>query len=291
MRLKMVAVAAALAALAGCATPAPPPPPPPPPPPVVRAEPVPYRPIPPAGSPYVMTVPERNSAGERLTVNHGIDEHEAVWHFRSGWNVAALNCLGPNNEIINTSYSAFLRAFPNGLRASNDTMERRFRDLTGSSRAAIRAREEHSTQVYNYFALPGARANFCAAARQIATDFGNWEGDNVREYAAVHLPLLESAFLRFFDEYESYQQLSADWDRQYGQRYGASQPGYVAVWGAQGMPTSGVSSSLIAGEAQPAVGAVIDPDTGASIPVVPVSDAVVSTPVVQLLPAESAGSE
>ncbi len=285
MRLKIMAAAAGLAALAGCTTPAPLPPTP-----VAKVEPVPYRPLPPAGSPYAMQVPARNGAGERLTVNHGIDDHEAVWHFRSGWNVAALNCLGANNEIINTSYSAFLRAFPNGLSSANDTMEQRFRTQVSSSRAAIRAREEHSTQVYNYFALPGARANFCDAARQIATDFGNWEGDNVREYATIHLPLLESAFLRFFDEYETYQQLSAEWDREYGQRYGASQPGYVAVWGAQGM-TSGVSSSLIAGEAHPAFGAVGDSETGVSIPVVPLSDAVVSTPVVQPLSVETAGSE
>ena len=69
--------------------------------------------------------------------------------------------------------------------------------------------------------------------------------------------------------------LSAAWDREYGALYGASQPGYVAVYGAQ---ASGVPATLIASE-------VIDPLTGAAIPVIPASEGSVATPVIQPLPA------
>ncbi len=265
---KPAVVAVGLAVLAGCTPPppppAPPPPPPPPPPPapVVEVEPIPYRPVPPAGAPYVMDIPRLNADGVRVTVNHALDEQEAVWHFRSGWNVAALNCLGPDDEVINTAYGQFLSRFPNGLASSNRAMDQFYRRQASSSREALRLREAHATQVYNYFALPGARRDFCNAARLIANEFPNYVGDDVKDYAVANLPLLESAFERFFSEYERYEQLSAEWDREYGAEYGASQPGYVAVYGAEG---SGVAASLISGTQ-------------------PSSDGAVSTPIVQPLP-------
>ncbi|HBM71722.1 MAG TPA: hypothetical protein DD436_03650, partial [Erythrobacter sp.] len=88
--IRMAAVAAGIAVLGACATP---PPPPPPPPPVVEA--VPIRPQPPGQASYVMTIPRVNSLGQRETVHLGISDDEKVWHFRSAWNVAALNCLDP----------------------------------------------------------------------------------------------------------------------------------------------------------------------------------------------------
>jgi hypothetical protein len=209
-----------------------------------------------------MDIPRLNADGVRVTVNHALDEQEAVWHFRSGWNVAALNCLGPDDEIINTSYGQFLGRFPNGLASSNRAMDQFYRQQASSSREALRLREAHATQVYNYFALPGARRDFCNAARLIATEFPNYVGDDVKEFAVARLPLLESAFERFFAEYERYEQLSAAWDREYGAEYGASQPGYVAVYGTSG---SGVAASLISGR---------DPS----------ADGMVSTPIVQPLP-------
>ncbi len=279
----------ACALLAACGPtepPAPtPPPPPPPPPPVVEVESVPYRPLPPRGAAYQMEVPTQNAAGEWLTINYGLGEDETVWHFRSGWNVAALNCLGPQDEIITSAYGDFLRGFPNGLRSTNSRLDQQYRREHSSSRAAIRAREQHSTRVYNYFALPGARADLCAAARQIATEFGSYEGRDVKALAALYLPVLEQAYIRFFSEYAEYQRLSADWDRQYGAQYGASQPGYVAIYG-NGGSTGSVASSLISGQAPEPIGSVIDPETGEAVPVIPVDEGSISTPVVQPIPQE-----
>ncbi len=287
IRWKFLAVATGLAVLAAC-TPEPPPqplppPPPPPPPPVVQQEAIPYRPIPPRGAAYMMEIPRSNGAGVRETINFGLDEYETVWHFRSGWNVAALNCLGPQDEAITSAYGEFLRRFPRGLASANREMERKFRRDHSSSRAAIRAREEHSTQVYNYFALPGARADFCAAARHIASQFPSYEGDDVKDYAALNLPLLENAFESFFAAYEEYEQLSAEWDRQYGAQYGASQPGYVAIYGSR---EETVGSALMTDQPE-TLGEVLDPDTGALIPLIPAGEGNVRTPVVQPLPDDS----
>ena len=64
--------------------------------------------------------------------------------------------------------------------------------------------------------------------------------------------------------------------------YGASQPGYVAVHSITA-PTA--ASSLVAPQA---AGEVVDPETGARIPIIPVPEETVATPVVQPVP-EGAG--
>jgi multidrug efflux pump subunit AcrA (membrane-fusion protein) len=234
LRWKIAAVAAGLVVLAGCATPAPPPPPPsppPPPPPVVRAEPIPYRPIPPGGAPYVMVIPGKNAAGQRITVNTGIDEQQAVWHFRSGWNVAALNCTGPDDGQIIAAYGGFLTRFERQLATINTALDARARAQAGSTRAGTRAREEQLTQVYNYFAQPAARGDFCAAARAISAQWVATPSAELNGYAVANLALMENAFEQFFTAYERYRTESAAWDARYGVQYGASQPGYVVVHG------------------------------------------------------------
>ncbi len=225
-------------------------------------------------------MPAKNASGEWLTINHGLDETETVWHLRSAWNVAALNCLGPEDQVIVDAYGDFLRSFPNGLASANRALDQRFREEVGGGTQAIRARETHSTQVYNYFTQPGARADLCAVARQISVEFPNWEGDQVKDYAAAHLPLFENALVQFFEAYEEYQQLSGEWDRQYGAQYGASQPGYVAIYGSQQRT---VGEALV-GDQPEVAGTVIDPDTGVAVPIVPVPENAVRTPVIQPIP-------
>ena len=287
IRWKAIAATAGLAALSACATPAPPPPPPPPPPPVVvvTPEPVPPRPIPPGGAPYAMTIPGKDEAGLRLTVNRNLDPVETLWNFRSGWNVAALNCTDTEDSRIIEGYSAFLRRFQTALASANSELDRRMRRQFSTSRQAVAAREARMTSVYNYFAQPPARANFCAAARAISAQMLDQPPTDATAFAAVSLPLFEAAFEQFFTDYEQYQLASAAWDQRYGAQYGASQPGYVAVWGTQG-PSTGVASGLIAGEPAPA-GEVIDPVTGVAVPVIPASEGVVTTPVVQPLPSSA----
>ncbi len=268
-----------VALLAGCTAPPPPPPPLPPPAPVAVAEPIPYRPLPPVGAPYAMDMPTRLSENEWRTVNTGLDETQALWHFRSGWNVAALNCSGPAYEPITQAYGDFLDRFSRQLASANSDIERGFRKEASSNREAIRAREAYMTQVYNYFAMPGARRDFCDAALAVAQESLATPPADPFAFAKDGLARYEAAFDAFFDQYARYETLSGEWDRQYGARYGASQPGYVAVYGSGG---PGVASSLIGGEPEVA-GEVRDPDTGALIPVIRVPEGAGSQPVVQPL--------
>ena len=90
---------------------------------------------------------------------------EAVWNFRSGWNVAALNCTRPQHAPMLEGYQApsstpYQGSWPQSTPRSTGNI----RQLQSTDRAATAAREAYMTQVYNYFALPPARGGLCDAA-------------------------------------------------------------------------------------------------------------------------------
>jgi len=283
--LKKAMIAGPVAFLAACATPPPPPPPPapppPPPPPPAPVEVIPYRPIPPAGAAYRMEIPRVGPAGRRLTVNSDLDENQTVWHFRSGMNVAALNCLDAQYQPITEAYAAFLKNNARRLTTANNAIEKQFREQAPTRREALLVREAYMTQVYNYFANPGARQSFCDTALEVANEALAAPPEDPVSFAATALGRFEAAFEGFFREYEQYEVDSAAWDARYGDRYGASQPGWLVVHGGAG---TSVASGLVELNAPQMAGEVRDPETGAVIPVIPGQESVVGTPIVQPVP-------
>ncbi|MGB3710624.1 MAG: hypothetical protein WA985_02930, partial [Erythrobacter sp.] len=257
------------------------PPPPPPPPPV---ETVPYRPLPPNGAAYVMGIPDKNFLGQRQTINRGISRDEELWHFRSAWNVAALNCTDPIYEPITEAYGAFIADNKDELRRVNQRIDREYTQAADTQRDGMLAREDQMTAVYNFFALPPARARFCRAALDISNRALAAPPTDPAAFARDNFALLEEPFEVFFEEYEQYQQMSAEWDRKWGELYGATQPGWVAVQAARANgrvpsvgddPASTLADPVTPGET------VSDPDTGVNVPVVPVPESTVSQPVVE----------
>ena len=278
------------AVLAACATPAPlPPPPPPPPAPVVKA--VPTRPLPPGGASYVMTIPGKDNFGRRQTVNLDLTDDERVWHFRSAWNVAALNCTAPQFQPILDAYSAYIKDHARTLKAVNDRIDRKYRQEMGARRAGIIKRETVMTGVYNYFALPPARRDFCAAALDISNRALAAPPSDPIAFANANFALLEAPFENFFNSYENYQQMSASWDAEYGAQYGPSQPGWVAVQEAcargEIVPTAGVSDPADTLAAENRMGETfVDDGSGNQVPVVPTNTQFVSQPVVEPVAAD-----
>jgi len=269
-----------IALLAACAPKAPPPPPPPPPP----VEVIPYRPLPPSGATYIMTIPARGLDGQRATVLRGLSDDERIWYFRSAWNVAALNCVGPQYDPILEGYRSFLKDNAKALTAVNTRIDKAYRKNYPTPKQAVAAREKVMTSVYNYFALPPARLEYCQTAMRIAGLAAATPKPDAATLAAANFAQWEAPFENFFVAYEQYQRDSAAWDARYGARYGASQPGYLAVQAARatGAPIAGVGDPA-ATTMQPVgqAGVVIDPTSGAEIPVVPVSPQSQSVPVVQ----------
>ena len=281
--LAITTVALGSALLAACATPAPPPPPPPPPP-VVEA--VPYRPLPPGGAHYVMDIPARGPDGKRVTVNTGVSDDQLVWHLRSAWNVAALNCLAPEYQPILEGYRGFLIKNARSLKATNDRIEAEYAKKHKTKRAANVARDGTVTQVYNFFALPAARSGFCRAALDMSNRALASPPTDPLAFARANFDGLLVPFETFFDDYVAYQRASAEWDAKWGAQYGASQPGWVVVQQARasGAPVPGIGDLTGQGVEMTTV---IDPVTGAAVPVVPVNENVTSQPVVQPIEAQT----
>jgi len=225
-----------------------------------------------------MAVPLRGPDGAWITLNKNLDDNQALWHLRSGWNVAALNCLDPAHEPILKGYGEFLKKYSRKLSSTNTALDAQYRKDLGSRQAGVQAREAFMTQVYNYFALPGARAGFCDASLAMANEFLAEPPADPVPFAKANLSRLESVFEQFFDAYEQYLVASAAWDTRYGAQYGASQPGYVAVHGTN-LPT--VAATLTdTGRAQ-LTAEITDPATGARIPLIAVPENADATPVVQ----------
>ena len=270
----MLAVGTAL--VAACTAPAKAPPPSPPPP---LAEVVPYRPLPPAGASYVMKIPPRGPDGRRITINSNLSDDRLVWHLRSAWNVAALNCLAPEFDPILQGYRAFLANNVRTLKAVNDRIEKTYNDRYRVRRDAVVARDAESTQVYNFFANPAARSGFCLAALDVAKRYLAAPKTLPLAFAQANFPVMLAPHEEFFNQYEAYQRASAEWDAKYGERYGPSQPGWVAVQQARanGEEVPTYTSFAAAAASQ----TVIDPDTGAAVPVIPVQEGFVSQPVVE----------
>ena len=285
-KARVAATILGVSLLAACATKAPPPPPPPPPPPV---EIIPYRPLPPSGATYTMIMPPLGPDGRHLTVLRGLNDDQRLWYFRSAWNVAALNCIGPEFQPILDGYGAFLKNNVKTLKAVNQRIDKEFRSNYPNGSEAIKTREKLMTSVYNFFALPPARAGFCQAAMQVSAMSAAMPKPDAMVLSA-NFPLFEAPFEAFFTAYDQYQRDAAAWDVRYGARYGASQPGYVAVQAARlkGVPQVGQSNTLTTIPITlPQAGAVTDQETGAQIPVIPVPKEPAGIPVVQPVPQSS----
>ena len=233
-----------------------------------------------------MDIPGKDVFGNRMTVNSMLGTDQAVWHFRAGWNVAALNCMRPEHAPILDAYGAMLREESATLSAANTAVDRMFREQQeGDRRAALLARETQSTALYNYFATPPARRYFCATALEIANEYINTPPADFQQFALTGLQRYESAFDQFFTDYEAYQTASAEWDARYGAQYGQSQPGWIALYGT---PAQRLAAGLPVEPLMPADPvAVPDEDTGATIPVIPVQEDSTRQPVVQPLPGET----
>ncbi|HTN14258.1 MAG TPA: hypothetical protein VL094_05585 [Sphingomonadaceae bacterium] len=240
-KLPAFAVVTGLALLAACAPPPPPPEPTPPPPVAIvivpEPEPVPMRPIPPGSASADMAIPVLGADGVRQTVNANLSPLEAVWNFRSAWNVAALNCLDSRYQPILDGYKALLTKHAKRLSKVNADIDKQYRKEFGAK--ATRTREAYMTQVYNYFALPPAREYFCDAALQVSQEALTTPPADIDAFALAGLPRMESAFEHFFQDMEKYRVAVADWDSKYGALYGdgAGGPAYLrANYGATSVP-------------------------------------------------------
>lgn len=207
--------------LAGCAVKAPPPPV------VARVAPpplvAPARPQAPGTTAATFATPARDAYGKYITPNTALSSEEALWHMRMGLNVAALSCYN-DTDSVNAAYGQFLTLHKTRLAQANTAMDKLWAERVGKS-GGNNARDTHSVEVYNFFALPMVTPAFCATALQVLASANATPSDDLASYASVGLAQIEGPFTTFFTDFDAYKVALADWSRVYGpaqpRQYGA----------------------------------------------------------------------
>jgi hypothetical protein len=211
----ILALSVAVAALAACqpkASPAPLPPPPV----VVAPKPVgpPPRPLPPGGAAASTKVPAFGVDGVRITPNRGLSRDEQIWHFRAAINVAALNCRGPVWDQLAQNYNQFIKVHKTKLAQVNTAVDSEYRKRYPGQNA-LRIRDTKMTDLYNYFALPPVRQEYCDTALRKSQEVIGVPLTAFPEYAIGALGDIDGIFIRFYDAYAKYEMDIAAWNAQY----------------------------------------------------------------------------
>ena len=200
-------------ALAACAQKPPPPPvvAPPPQPPV---EVIPPRPTPPDGSAPNMITPPVDAEGTRESVNRKVSINQIVWNLRSAYTVAALGCVDAHSATILPLYRAFLTRNAKALKSIYDHMDHEFRDKYG--RGGETLRDDYLTVLYNHYALPPTKNEFCDVVSQVLQDGANVAPDDLGAFAQTKVPVIEKVFDDFYARYDQYKNALAAWEEKYG---------------------------------------------------------------------------
>ena len=215
MRLGFQSLAAiiTISAIAACAPTPPvkvaPPPiyfPPPPPPPAM--------PLPPGGAALSMSIPPLGIDGIRITPNRALTREENIWHFRSAVNVAALICQGPVWGQIATEYNKFITVHKTRLSQASKLMDREY-VARYPGQNGLRVRDTKLTDLYNYFALPPVKAEYCDSSLRKIQEVNLIPSEALPEYALGALTDIDGVFIRFFDAYIVYERSLADWNMKY----------------------------------------------------------------------------
>jgi hypothetical protein len=171
-------------------------------------------PAPPPNAMLAMTVPALRADGLRDTPMRDIDDNEKMWYFRAALNVAALNCQDPQYFRIADDYNVFLKTHKRELDRVNRAVEDTYRKRYGSGSARIRDTE--NTQVYNFFAFPPVKSDFCQAALVLGQEAAAIPSTDLVAFSVRALPTLEGVFDRFYATYEGYQTDLQQWIALYG---------------------------------------------------------------------------
>ena len=166
------------------------------------------------GATTSMTIPMVAATGVRQTVNANLTPAQTTWNLRSALNVAALNCIEPQYAGLVDNYGAFLKRNARELSAANRALQSEFRQRYGGTYRDVQ--DSYMTQVYNYFALPPAKKDFCDVSYTVSGELLAITPTDLDTFASMALPRIERVFEDFFRAYEQYRVDLQAWDSQYG---------------------------------------------------------------------------
>ena len=157
--------------------------------------------------------PPRGLDGRYMTINAGADAERTMWHVRAALNVAAIGCRALEDAAITPAYNALLKNEKAELAKANTAVQASFRKGGGDWQSA---HDRYMTRLYNFFAMPAAKAGFCAAAREVAPEAAVATPATFATFAAGALPRLEAPFIAVYAAIDDWKVQTAAWDQRYG---------------------------------------------------------------------------
>ncbi|MGB5077416.1 MAG: hypothetical protein WBO17_08060, partial [Sphingorhabdus sp.] len=143
-------------------------------------------------------------------------------------NVAALNCQGPVWGQIATDYNKFITVHKVQLSKSSKSVDREY-VARYPGQNGLRVRDTKLTDLYNYFALPPVKAEYCDAALRKLNEANLIPTSALPEYAYGGLTDIDGIFVRFFDAYAQYERDLADWNMRFAPTRALTQPAVQPV--------------------------------------------------------------
>lgn len=176
----------------------------PPPPPVAAPRPMPK---PPLGAAANLTIPVATPDGGYATPNRALSADAAIWHLRSALNVAALQCnvADPTGVAL---YNRLLKTHAARFTAAHKALEAEYRRGGGDWQDRF---DDAMTRVYNYFAQPPVRDQFCATALPMLAQVADLPAGGIDGFAAPGIASLDQPFVDFFRTYDRYRVELAAW--------------------------------------------------------------------------------
>lgn len=187
---------------------------------------IPPRPLSPGSAAETQRVPPRDATGRYVTINSGITGERAFWQLKTGLNVAAIGCRGPEEATLVSAYNQIIKSHTRTIQAAEKKV---IADLGKASRTSgVKERDKLSTQLFNYFAQPPAQRPFCERALVLAQTLATTPSAQLFANAGEQLATLDQPFTDFYAAFERYKAEAAAWDAQYGRRAAAPAPAIVA---------------------------------------------------------------
>jgi hypothetical protein len=175
---------------------------------------IPPRPLPPGNAAVTQQLPPRDAvSGRYITINSGITGERAFWQLKTGLNVAAIGCRGPEEATLVAAYNQIIKAHTRTIQAAEKKV---IADLGKASRTTgVKERDRLSTQLFNYFAQPPAQRGFCDRALVIAQTVATTPSAQLVANATDQLAALDMPFVDFYEAFARYQVEVAAWDARY----------------------------------------------------------------------------
>ncbi len=156
----------------------------------------------PAGASPGMRIPALLADGSYATPNRQLSGDAALWHLRSGLNVAVLACRGPGETVAVARYNALLATHKPTLAAAQARHQAEYR-AAGPGDSQDRY-DDAMTRLYNYWSQAPARNGFCAAADGLLAEVGAVPAERLAAFATTRLPELDRPFTDFYRAYDAW---------------------------------------------------------------------------------------